>query len=446
MGKEKQKSVSPRPCLMVLALAVLSFIVPLKFANPVVIREAPFAPKNSAEWILDLIYSGWPNAWFYTAVFLLSGYGIWRWLREKDRPRLNSYVLWVPAIFLLSQFLSASKTVHTGLTSSVLLLLSSIVAGFYLGAVFVREENHLRWILLGWCIASVFVISSGLEQTFGGLEQTRRFYLAHPEFSNPELWKKLQSNRIFATLVYPNSLGGFIISAVFLVAAYAFHMGRSYPLRKSLSYSLGIVVSVLLCFCLWKSQSKGAYVCLFATVLLSLTLLIQGQKRLISTVLIVSIAFLGIFAVGYGRIAIEKAKKSGEARAAYWKAAVEIGKEYPLLGSGPGTFSVMYPKYKNPEDEDTRLVHNNYLQMWSDSGVVGFISFMLFLPGMLALGWMKLKRSGDSIVQMLVWCACSAFALHSLIDFDLYMVSNSWPIFVLLGSLANLRISSNSNG
>jgi O-antigen ligase len=425
---------------MVLALAFLSFLAPLKFANPVVIRETPFAPKTSMEWVLDLIYSGWPNAWFYTAVFLLSGYGVWRWLREKDRPRFNAYVLWVPLIFLLSQLLSASKTVHAGLTSSVLLLLGSVVAGFYLGAAFIRDEKHLQWILLGWCVACVVVVSSGLEQAFGGLEQTRRFYLAHPEFSNPELWKKLQSNRIFATLVYPNALGGFIISALFLIAAYAFLMGRRYSSRKSLSYSLGIVGMGLLCFCLWKSQSKGAYVCLFLTVLLSLTLLVQGQKRLLSTVLMVSIVFLGIFAVGYGKIAIEKAKKSGEARTAYWKAAVQIAKEHPLLGSGPGTFSVMYPKYKNPEDEDTRLVHNNYLQMGSDSGVIGFISFMLFLPGMLILSWIKLKRAGCVILRAFVWSACAAFALHSLIDFDLYMVSNSWPIFVLLGSLAKLPI------
>jgi len=61
----------------------------------------------------------------------------------------------------------------------------------------------------------------------------------------------------------------------------------------------------------------------------------------------------------------------------YWRGAIAIARDHPWLGTGPGTFGSIYPKYKIASTEEAQLVHNSYLQMWSDSGVIGFLTFAL---------------------------------------------------------------------
>ena len=55
----------------------------------------------------------------------------------------------------------------------------------------------------------------------------------------------------------------------------------------------------------------------------------------------------------------------------YWEAAWQTFREHPMLGTGPGTFSVPYAKIKPPEAEMARLTHNDFLEQACDSGIIG---------------------------------------------------------------------------
>ena len=179
---------------------------------------------------------------------------------------------------------------------------------------------------------------------------------------------------------------------------------------------------------------------------LAVVLWVQKQKWIyfiLGAFLICSSAGLWLgYGQDYGRSMIQVANRSSQERMRFWIAAWKIGRDHPLFGTGPGTFAMMYPHYREAGDEDTLLVHNNYLQMWTDSGLAGFITFLFWLPGSLWLWLRKWKNvpCKNRAVPMLLWCACMTFALHSLVDFDLYMIGNSWPIFVLLGYLSEGRI------
>ena len=54
---------------------------------------------------------------------------------------------------------------------------------------------------------------AGLEQHFGGLEATRQYVRSQPNWQQlpAEYLRKLESNRIFSTLVYPNALAGAMV-------------------------------------------------------------------------------------------------------------------------------------------------------------------------------------------------------------------------------------------
>lgn len=436
---------------VLLGLVILSFLAPLKFTHPVILYRLVYWPHGVSDWI----FSEWPNVLFYIVLILLTvvGLGIRGW-RTIDRR-----ILLLPSVFLVIQGLSTLRSVDESLSKTVFALFLSLGAGFLLGAKTLKNLRDIKWIVTSWFTASIFVAWSGVHQATGGLQELYQFLHAHPGLAShqPALWKKIEGGRIFATFVYPNALGGFVISAIFVVVAWCFIStqkmnddtmaaakiyGRlQLQSEQYLRAIAALLLVIALFFCLWKSQSKGAYLSFFITLILGSFIFIRRRPLALGFVAVVLfIAVIG-FGLGYGHAALEKGNQTWRARMDYWKAAYKIGLDYPLLGSGPGTFSTMYLRYKSPGSEITRLVHNNYLQMWSDSGFLGFLTFMIWLPGSLIL-WARCWRHvalKQRVVPSLLWCACTAFAIHSFVDFDLYMISNAWPIFVLLGYLINTR-------
>jgi len=101
---------------------------------------------------------------------------------------------------------------------------------------------------------------------------------------------------------------------------------------------------------------------------------------------------------------------------------------------------VTYRRLKPPQAEMTRLAHNDYLQQASDSGVLGFVAFSLFVTASL---WLLYRRSCSDPVRFAVWLALLGLSLHGFVEFNLYVPAIAWPQFFLFGWLwANWPIPS----
>ena len=109
----------------------------------------------------------------------------------------------------------------------------------------------------------------------------------------------------------------------------------------------------------------------------------------------------------------------------------------PVLGTGPGTFSVTYAKVKKPESEMARLTHNDYLQQASDSGFPGLLLYSAFIVGVLWVGYPGLG-DGASVLRFGVWLGLFAWAVQALAEFTLYVPSVAWPAFALAGWLLGM--------
>src|SRR5205085_6775861 len=77
----------------------------------------------------------------------------------------------------------------------------------------------------------------------------------------------------------------------------------------------------------------------------------------------------------------QKGATSVSARFDYWRAAIQTSKSHPRFGTGPVTFFIPYTAIKRPESEPSRLVHNDYLEQASDSGLVGLLAYTAFIVG-----------------------------------------------------------------
>ena len=126
---------------------------------------------------------------------------------------------------------------------------------------------------------------------------------------------------------------------------------------------------------------------------------------------------------------------------AIWRGSFGIFRAHPLAGTGMGTFETAYPRYQTKaQDLITEHAHNDYVEAFTETGLLGgvliLLALVLFLRrafGNLAArlryepGWMQL---GGAI-------ACCGLLVHSLVDFNLHIPANAaW--FAFCAALASL--------
>jgi O-antigen ligase len=178
------------------------------------------------------------------------------------------------------------------------------------------------------------------------------------------------------------------------------------------------------------------------------------RAALIALILVGGLAGFFLTYSGY----FKKGATSVGARFDYWRAAMQTARDHPIVGTGPGTFAHPYAQIKRPESEMARLVHNDYLEQASDSGLPGFLLYTTFL--VCALVWTfprtPLPRRDDNQTQgtsrsateapelgrtFCIWLGVLGWALQGLFDFDLYIPALAWPAFAFLGLLFASRKS-----
>jgi O-antigen ligase len=131
---------------------------------------------------------------------------------------------------------------------------------------------------------------------------------------------------------------------------------------------------------------------------------------------------------------LKKREESVEQRSEPAYNTIEMIKERPWFGFGAGTFYTAYPPYKNPSVKGYyEHAHNDYLEIASDSGLVG--AFLLFGFGFLCLVRSVKLLSSDLTeykgVGFSAVISLFAIAIHSLVDFNLHIPANVTTLMVI---------------
>ncbi len=167
----------------------------------------------------------------------------------------------------------------------------------------------------------------------------------------------------------------------------------------------------------------------------------QGLGRMVYTVLAVAV-FFGLF-IGLYPVA-ERFLHVGEnlpSRTELWKDALVMIKDFPLFGSGLGTFGYAYPLYKLSVEKPLVYLHahNDYLELISETGILGFASLMAALGLFLYTSLKSLTRlAGEEdyfrfFILLGALTGVFSILLHGLVDFNMQIPSNALYFSFLIG-------------
>lgn len=401
----------------------------LKFGNPIIFDRLIERPDG----VWEMIFQPWPITWGYVLLAVLALPGLKTVRFEPGAPR---WIVALPLVWFVWQLVAGLGSVEPNLTRPTLLHFATCVLWFYLGlfALSRLARPNLFWLPL--VLAFVIVLWIGFEQHHGGLEATRRFFYEQPDWQKypPDYLKRIASDRIFSTLVYPNALAGAILLCCPVALACTWSFAQRLP-RLSRSVVTGLVGYLGLACLYWSGSKAGWLIALLMAVIVMIQYPIPRRAK-IAIALVICLVGLVAFAIKFTPY-FQRGATSVAARLDYWRAATTIAKANPILGTGPGTFSVNYAKIKPPEAEMAKLTHNDYLEQAADSGLAGMVLYLALVLGILQFLYRKRKLQIDDR-SFPVWLGLFAWALHSFVEFPLYIPGLAWPAFALLGWLSGL--------
>ena len=170
----------------------------------------------------------------------------------------------------------------------------------------------------------------------------------------------------------------------------------------------------------------------------------QSLRRMIYTVVAVAVLF-GLF-IGFYPM-LERFLYVGEnlpSRTEIWKDSLGMVRDFPLLGTGFGTFGYVFPLYKMAAEKPLIYLHahNDYLEILVETGFVGLASLMaalvIFLYSALRALAGLAREENYFRFFILAGALTGVFSMlvHSLADFGLQIPSNALYFAFLIGLCA----------
>lgn len=285
----------------------------------------------------------------------------------------------------------------------------------------------------------------------------------YPVWSSP-------GSRATGTYINPNNFAGLLeigigLTLGLLIAQFR-HPVHVLPLRTRLKSWLhafdvrnrGLLVYVALVTmiaALVLSASRGGVISILLAVIaasaLAALLRDRGAKGT-SRIFRIAGSALVVALVAFGAEVLEKRIEAGFFEAEGWmlmrEASYRMIADYPIFGSGAGSWEFLYPAYRDPETYiplRTLHAHNDHLELLAEQGVIGY----LFIASAIVLSLREMipRKSGgrDPLIEGILFgsvIAVLSLLIHAWADFNFQIPANAaWFFAVLaLGLVAARRL------
>jgi hypothetical protein len=312
-------------------------------------------------------------------------------------------IAWIGALAAHGSKVAALVVRHR----AILLCIGALVLWTMLSMAWAEKPRLGTDIFFGWLVAGVIVIVISTT-----LIEARYIRLAIAAFIVGALVSvaiglfggavQADSDRIVGGSGDPNFLAAGIVPAIVLAVGLAAGSQRSW-VRLMVALVVGVLTIGLL-----TTGSRGGLV---AAIVAAVAVLVLARRRrawiVAGLLLIVGVAGIYISAdpQAWSRIS-DFSESSG--RSELWTVAWQIWQDEPLAGVGLQGFVDHSPDYARalgPLEfseflaEEPKVVHNAYLQLLAETGIVGFLLFAVLVVASVHSAWsaaVRFERQGDT--------------------------------------------------
>lgn len=299
-------------------------------------------------------------------------------LREQSR-LLLALLLFALWLTLSSLWASNPGNVGAGLKTWLIAILA-----FILTITTLRSPRDVA------VIGVAFIIGAVISVTFG----TASWALSPTAESVGEV--TAQGGRFTGGGGDPNVQAAGFIVAMFLCAGF-------WGLARRRLARLGLLLAfIIVAIGFFATQSRGGLLALAVAAVAGLVVLPGQRKRLLG---LTAAAGVGLGIVAFvNPSAITRMTDIGggsSGRSDIWQVAWTIFKRHPLNGIGLNNFEAVEPHYTLNSGTLSRvelivdkphLVHNVYLQLLTETGIVGFVIFLVVIVASMRASWLAAKR------------------------------------------------------
>lgn len=245
-------------------------------------------------------------------------------------------------------------------------------------------------------VMSIIVFIFGIMQYF------------NPQFSMPSKWVDANEynlkRRIYSTFFNPNVFG-FYINFIILLACENLDF-------KKINLEWAVFGSGIICLIL--TFSRTAWISLIVALL---TASLFNKKYLKYAIIISITIFSADTLLGVGRADPLKAVEDSSFlyRLEVWKVSFDIIKDNFISGIGFGTLFKHVPDYSSVVSTRIEHSHNLYIQIFTETGILGFSIFIILLYNVLKKFHRRLYENNNKI-WITAFTVLTMTMIHGLVD------------------------------
>lgn len=330
----------------------------------------------------------------------------------------------LPGRELVTQALAAANIGHPALTFSLApqqtwrtLLGLAPPAAMFVGALLLSDGQR-RFMAVLWLLLAVASLGLGGLQMLGGADSALYFY----HVTNADSPVGFFSNR--------NHQAALLLCLLPVAAVFAarfdgrFDSPRLFPALAAILYVFIGIVGVA------ATRSRAGIVLALVALAGAAAMILRGEavrrhwRAAAGLAVGVALAIGGVLTLGLDPI-LHRFGGGGEPRFEDWPIVLSPAQEYLPLGSGVGSFEVVYGGAE-PLTQVSPIffnhAHNDYLELWLETGLVGAGLFALFAGWLVwrsVLIWRRRISAGGSSLAAACTLLVALLLAHSAVDYPL---------------------------
>lgn len=331
----------------------------------------------------------------------------------------------------------SSLSINRYETFAALFQVTSCFLTVVITSILFRKKKHLKTGLYFIAFTSFVISLIGILQ-----------YLS---WNGKIYWiKPILKGSPFGPFINHNHFAAFANMTALPVLAFALYQYKGFVRRKEWRRKDGLMIFfllVIIIMAIFMSGSRGGIVSLIAGIIVMLFILRrEGEVKVnLFLLLIIVSSVTGLFFIvdrwevldTLSSLLAPHEDMSLLYRLKGWEVAIQVFKDFPVAGTGFGTFSEIFLLYR-PESMPTTFVHahNEYIQFMTEGGLFGLL--LVSIPLVYFVLRFNPVHGDDSDRELMylrtgIFSGMIALLIHNTLEFNMRVPANAYLFSFILG-------------